>query len=453
MNNNSKQIADFLRIDRDLVENINYVYSDGVATIEVTLSARSHSCPKCGSLNAISKGLRGKKMRHCLFMGRKTDIILLRRRLHCKDCGASFTPEDTFSPKFSKTTYETEAQAVEMLMEYNATYTSVGKALGISATSVISIFDRLVNPKRKKLPEILSIDECYGDGQFTEPYALILMDWREKTVVDVLEGRDKRTISSYLFNQTTEEERSGVAFVVGDMWEPYRDLAKRYFVKAKYVVDSFHVMENLCRALSRVRCRAQGRYGTDSLEYHFLKSSAKLLFRDDLDQLGKRHKDKKSGRWVNQWEIVREATKSDEDLAYAREYYLSYKLFNSAKAKSLESALDRIDRFRSDARAARIPELRAFMTTLSDWREEIGLSFVAYEGKRRISNGPMEGQNSQFSKLMRVANGVKNFSRFRARLMLCYNKDCAFSPLKKGAEPRKKVGKKRGKYRKKREGE
>ena len=71
---------------------------------------------------------------------------------------------------------------------------------------------------------------------------------------------------------------------------------------------------------------------------------------------------------------------------------------------------------------------------------------VAYEGGRRVSSGPIEGENSQFSKIMVVSNGVSDFERFRARLMLCYNKDCAYSLPTKGSAPRKKKGKKRGKY-------
>jgi len=64
----------------------------------------------------------------------------------------------------------------------------------------------------------------------------------------------------------------------------------------------------------------------------------------------------------------------------------------------------------------------------------------------------VEGLNSQYKKLMRVSNGLGNFSRFRARLMLCSTKDFAFSPPKKGTSPRKRVGKKRGKYEKRKGG-
>lgn len=450
MENDTKAIADFLRINRDGIESIRHADLGGECVIEVTLARREGTpCPSCGSLRTVSKGMSSKKMRHCLFLSRKTTMVLRKRRLKCRDCGKAFTPRDQFGGTRARMTREAERKAVEMLSEYNATFTSVGRALGISATAAIDAFDRLVNPRRRPLPEILSIDECYGDGQFAEPYALILMDWSAKKIVDVVEGRDKTRFSSYLFNETTPEERSRVRCVVIDMWEPYRDIAASYFADAKVVVDSFHVMENLCRAVSRIRCRAQQRYGPGTYEYHYLKEAARLIFKNDLDPFAPKLKDRYTGRWLNGWDLVQEAKRCDPELAAAHDYYQAYRVLNSKRAGSLAEAKASLDGFRTDARVAGIPEMFAFMQTLTNWRDEIAESLVAYVGNRRVSNGPMEGQNSQFAKLMAVSNGVANFQRFRARLMLCYNKDCAFTPKAKSALPRKRVGRKRGKYTKK----
>ena len=37
------------------------------------------------------------------------------------------------------------------------------------------------------------------------------------------------------------------------MWETYRDVSKVMFPNAKIAVDSFHVMQNVNRAIDRVR--------------------------------------------------------------------------------------------------------------------------------------------------------------------------------------------------------
>ena len=450
MNNDSKAIADFLHLSRDAIETIRHAELDGETVVEITLRKDGRDvCPGCGSTRTVSKGMCSKRLKHSLFLGTRTVLVVRKRRSRCKDCGLTFTPGDALSGKRARITRETEARIVSMLSEYGATHASVARAVGTSQTEVMEVFDRLVNPRRGRLPEVLSVDEFYGDGQFAEPYALILMDWGQRRIVDIIEGRDKRRFSTYLFNETTPEERAGVRYFVIDMWEPYLDVARHYFPNATVVVDSFHVMENLCRALSRIRTRAQARVPSGSFECHYLKASAKLLFRDDLDPFERARKDKYTGRWLNSWGIVQEARACDADLAAAHDYYLRYKLFNSRRAESLEQAKARIDAFRTDARVAGVPEMLEFMGTLTNWRDQIAESFVAYVGGRRVSNGPMEGQNSQLSKLMVVSNGFSNFARFRARAMLCYNKDCGFTPRRHDAKPRKRVGRKRGKYRKK----
>ena len=78
----------------------------------------------------------------------------------------------------------------------------------------------------------------------------------------------------------------------------------------------------------------------------------------------------------------------------------------------------------------------------------IANSFAYESGGRRISNGPVEGFNSQYKKLMRVSNGLSNFQRFRAQLILCSRKEVVFSPPRRGTT-RRRMGKKRGKYKRK----
>ena len=67
-------------------------------------------------------------------------------------------------------------------------------------------------------------------------------------------------------------------------------------------------------------------------------------------------------------------------------------------------------------------------TMFSDWYQEIKNSFqrVITNSEnnefKRLSNGLAESLNNLYKELMRVSNGVKNFPRFRKRLMYCINK-------------------------------
>ena len=446
MNNDSKAVAEFLGIDAAEVEETSSVSTPEGTVVHVLLRPQGRECPHCRSENAEARGRVPKKLKHSLFISRKVLFVHFQRKYRCRECGRSFYEPNPFSARNAKVTVETERLVLEMLSDYNATYASVAKALHVSNTAVIDIFDRRYEPRRGRLPKVLCIDECYGMGQFKKPYCLMLLDWKRKRLIDVLEGRDLRIMRDYFF-EIPESERASVECVSIDMYEPYLQIAEGYFKNAVACVDSFHVMENLTRALDKVRCRVMNGWPTDSDEYHYLKKYHWALFRDDLDPNAKRKRDQVTKRWLNPYEAVRIIRGISPDLSLAHDYYLSYKLFNS-KPRTAEEATERLDELRKDPSVASIREMATFMETLTNWRHFIVNSFTFEADGRRISNGPIEGFNSQYKKLMRVSNGLKNFRRFRARLMLCSSKDFAFSPPKKGSLPRKRVGKKRGKYKK-----
>lgn len=448
MDNNSKTIAEFLGISPDLVEDTVTVSSEGLRTVHVYPADTGRECPFCGSIDAEAKGRKCKKMKHALFLRATTVFILHQRRFRCRSCGKSFNQRTPFGAKGARLTYETEMLILESLADYNETYASVARRLHVSSTAVIDVFDRRYNPARDRLPEALCIDECYAMGQFAKPYCLILYDWSRKRLVDVLEGREKRQLRSYLF-AIPAEERAAVKVVSIDMYETYLDMARAYLPNALVCVDSFHVMQNLTRALDAVRVRVMKGFARDTDEYHYLKTGEWALYADG-EPSEKKKRDRVTGRYHNAYTLREEIRGISKELRRAHDYYRFYRFCNSVKMDKAR-ARKWIDFMRKDGSVSDIPEMAAFQRTLTNWRQYIINSFEYEESTgRRISNGPVEGFNSQYKKLMRVSNGLGNFPRFRARLMLCSRKDFTMSSPKGGIK-RKKRGRKRGHYNKKKE--
>nr|WP_211495217.1 transposase [Fusobacterium necrophorum] len=57
-----------------------------------------------------------------------------------------------------------------------------------------------------------------------------------------------------------------------DMYCPYIQLAKRYFPKAKIVLDPFHIVQLVNRAFNQTRIRRMNQEKTRNLKlYHMLK--------------------------------------------------------------------------------------------------------------------------------------------------------------------------------------
>ena len=91
-----------------------------------------------------------------------------------------------------------------------------------------------------------------------------------------------------------------------------------------------------------------------------------------------------------------------------------------------------------------IPAYNLFSNTLINWFDEIVNSFTVINGKR-LSNEKIESINSRVKIILKNANGYKNFSRFRNRMMYSLNKDSIPSTYS-NQEIIKKPEKKRGSY-------
>ena len=65
-----------------------------------------------------------------------------------------------------------------------------------------------------------------------------------------------------------------------DMFSPYYQLAKQLFPNAQIVLDRFHMIQHLSRAMNRVRIQIMNQFDRKSQEYRALKRYWKLLQQD-----------------------------------------------------------------------------------------------------------------------------------------------------------------------------
>ena len=122
-----------------------------------------------------------------------------------------------------------------------------------------------------------------------------------------------------------------------------------------------------------------------------------------------------------------------------------YLIFNSTS--NINDARINLSAIINEYASSSIESYRRFSTTLIEWFDEIVNSFHVYNGQR-ISNGKIEGTNSRIKTILKNANGFKNFSRMRNRIMYSINKkSLPTSSLQ--SQIIKKSGRKRGKYKKK----
>lgn len=104
----------------------------------------------------------------------------------------------------------------------------------MSASTVIRLFDKL-SYSLSSLPKVLAIDEFRGNTNH-EKYQCIITDPENHRVLDILSNRYKAHLASYLLKFNTSQ----TSIFISDMWPTFRDLSRKIFPSATYVVDKYH---------------------------------------------------------------------------------------------------------------------------------------------------------------------------------------------------------------------
>ncbi len=84
--------------------------------------------------------------------------------------------------------------------------------------------------------------------------SFLFMNGETHKILDIVENRKLYALEDY-FSRFSYPVRCQVEYIVMDMYSPYIQLAKRYFPKAKIVLDRFHIVQLVNRAFNQTRIR------------------------------------------------------------------------------------------------------------------------------------------------------------------------------------------------------
>ena len=195
------------------------------------------------------------------------------------------------------------------------------------------------------------------------------------------------------------KEREKVRYVVIDLWKSYKDLAERYFPNAKIVADKFHYARYATEMVDTIRKEVQNKLGRKERKY--FKHSRKLLLSRYENLKEDKQKEELNYILINYSEKLRVAYIEKErllDIIHMQEKERATKLLNEWVVRCSMSD---------------IQELRNCAKTYANWIAEIRNSLAV-----PYSNGPMEGYNNKIKTLKRTAFGFRNFTNFKARILL-----------------------------------
>ena len=438
-------IISTLNLPDNKIKDIQVLKINGVFHFKITLTKENTPCPFCGGKTSI-KEYKLRSYHHLPFAGIPSVIDWNRRRFICKDCGKTFSESNPFGPENFLQSYAVLDSIAKALHSLHATYKDIADQFHVSIPLVQLYADSFLIAPRFSLPVNLGIDEIHSSmAKYGGSYLCIFVDNEKRVLNDILPDRSKRTLSRYL-DSIPKTERDRVLFVTLDIWEPYRDIAHRYFKNAEVAVDPFHIIEHLTLAFTRIRIDIMNQSVYQSPAYYLLKKWYKLLESDSYSLDNDPRYNPFFKQKLNYRDLYTMLLTLNPSLTQAYELKEEYRLFN--QSCSFDNAPHRLDEIILHFEQANLYCYTEFISLLKHWRIEIIHSFHRPYENRRLSNALAESLNEKIRELLVVSHGFSNFERFRARALYCLN-PALFYSLTPLLSSRRQEGKKRGHYRKK----
>jgi len=366
--------------------------NDFETNIYLKTKLKTQVCPNCRHDTKRVHDYQKQIVKDLDSFGKHTILHLTKRRYYCKNCGNVFMEKISFLPRYQR---NTKRLVAKVMVDFGKPFSTknIADMHNISPGVARRIFDRISYPS-PKLPKVLSIDEFKGNAARIK-FQCILTDPVKKKVLDILPSKRTEDICSYFFKYSIEERRN-VEFIVMDMSPQFMDIMRSCFPRAKIVVDKFHVCRHVTWAIENVRKREQKKFGDDRRRY-FKRSRWVIL----------RHGNKLNPDDLLQLEGMLEIS---HDLREA--YALKECFYGFMGCKDIEKAKKELAGWNLRVGIANLEEFNKCFNTVNRWQPYILRAFST-----GYTNGYTEGVNNKIKVLKRICYGVRNFDRFRNRIL------------------------------------
>ncbi|VIQ88994.1 IS1167, transposase [Streptococcus pneumoniae] len=391
-------ITKLLDIKDPNIQILDIINKDTHKEIIAKLDYDAPSCPECGNQLKKYDFQKPSKIPYLETTGMPTRILLRKRRFKCYHCSKMMVAETSIVKKNHQIPRIINQKIAQKLIE-KISMTDIAHQLSISTSTVI----RKLNDFHFKhdfscLPEIMSWDEyAFTKGKMS----FIAQDFNNLNIITVLEGRTQAIIRNH-FLKYDRAVRCRVKIITMDMFSPYYDLARQLFPCAKIVLDRFHIVQHLSRAMSRVRVQIMNQLDRKSHEYKAIKRYWKLI-QQDSRKLSDKHFYRPTFRMhLTNKEILDKLLSYSQDLKHHYQLYqlLLFHFQNKEPEKFFGLIEDNLKQVHPIFQTV-------FKTFLKDKEKVINALQLHY------SNAKLEATNNLIKLIKRNAFGFRNFENFK----------------------------------------
>jgi len=203
----------------------------------------------------------------------------------------------------------------------------------------------------------------------------------------------ERTIESFqgFFAVIGDQLAAQIQFVCSDMWQPYLDVIREKCSQALHILDRFHIMAKMNKALDEVRAAEHRRMIQEGHESLLKKSRWCILKRKENLTAKQQHRLRDLLRY---------------NLQTVRAYLLKEDFQQFWKYKSPAWAGMFLDFWCGQTMRSRIEPLKKVARTL---RAHRSLLMNYFKAKKQFSSGVVEGLNNKAKVTMRKSYGFRTF--------------------------------------------
>ncbi len=382
--------------------------------ITATLSYAPKLCEHCGLLNEnssiIKYGFKTSTIKLLPVNGEPTMLRLHKQRFLCKSCNHTFSAKTNIVTSDCFISNQTKAKILADL-QLKISEKDIAHINYVSHSTVSRAIDNAYTsfrPDYNHLPKHLMFDEFKSTKDAKGAMSFIFADANNHQIIDIVENRQLRFLKNY-FLKFSKAARDNVKSICIDIYAPYMALIKELFKNADIIIDRFHIINLLSRALTKTRIDAMKSLPTNSMEYKRLKRYWKLLLKDacEIDSINFRHYTHFKN-WVSEATIIKESISTNDTLQATYQVY--QRLLYDMKNKNIKALKYNLYQFLHYTISQ---YMKTAISTLIKHLDYV-INAITY----KFSNGPIEGINNYIKVLKRIAFGYKSFFHFRNRILI-----------------------------------
>ena len=376
-------------------------YHRGHPALTITIDPRVNSkplCSRCGKRGTVYDHLASRMFEFIPLWGFLVFFVYAPRRVDCPVCGPTVEKMPWSEGKRQHTTtyawflarWAKRLSWAEVARVFATTWYHVAFAVTYAVEWGRSRMD---------LDDIRSagIDEL--KWKFGHRYVTVVYQMCKERVrlLWVGEGRRAKTLLRF-FRWLGEERTSRLQYICSDMWKPYLKVIRKKACHALHVLDRFHIVASLNKAIDEVRASEARRMKREGYEPILKGSRWVLLSRPEHLSASK------VGRLK---ELLRYNLKTVRSYILKEDFQLLWDYVSHIWAGRF------LDRWCNRVMRSGIGPMKRIAQTI---RRHRGLLLNWFKAKRSISAGVVEGMNNKAKLCTKKAYGYSTFEMLQVSL-------------------------------------